>query len=124
MQADRFVRAPGPAAFEDGTPDFTNIPAVELGLELLDSVGLDVVHTRVRALVSWLIEEGAGELALGLTRAEIEGCFAAGDSRMTYDDLRRCIDPHEAGAVRVSLGLASNFEDVFAFREYCRTLLA
>jgi selenocysteine lyase/cysteine desulfurase len=187
VQADRFVLAPGAAAFEDGTPDFTNIPAVELGLELLESVGVDRVHARVRALLAWLIEEvtalrhgngrplvrlygpagadgrggtlamnfydasgaviahpsiergagernislrtgcfcnpGAGELALGLTRAEIEGCFAAGDSRMTYDDLRRCIDPHEAGAVRVSLGLASNFEDVFAFREYCRTLL-
>jgi hypothetical protein len=42
---------------------------------------------------------------------------------MTYDDLRRCIDPHEAGAVRVSLGLVSNFADVFAFREYARNLL-
>jgi hypothetical protein len=42
---------------------------------------------------------------------------------MTYDDLRRCIDPHEAGAVRVSLGLVSNFADVFAFREYARGLL-
>jgi hypothetical protein len=43
---------------------------------------------------------------------------------MTYEDLRRCIDPREAGAVRVSLGLASNFADVWAFREYCRGLLA
>ena len=66
---------------------------------------------------------GAGEVALGLTRPEIEHCFAAGDSRMTYDDLRRCIDPHEAGAVRVSLGLVSNFADVFAFREFARGLL-
>ena len=66
---------------------------------------------------------GAGEVALGLTRPEIEHCFAAGDSRMTYDDLRRCIDPHEAGAVRVSLGMVSNFADVFAFREYARELL-
>jgi hypothetical protein len=59
----------------------------------------------------------------GLTRGEIEHCFAAGDARMTCDDLRRCIDPHEAGAVRVSLGLAGNFADVFAFREYARELL-
>ena len=182
VQADRFVLTPGATGFEDGTPDFTNIPAVEAGLELLQSTGMDLIHERVRALSEWLIDEllafrhgngralvrlygpgttegrgatlalnlydaagrvidhqqversagergislrtgcfcnpGAGEVALGLTRPEIERCFADGDSRMTYDDLRRCIDPHEAGAVRVSLGLASNFADVYAFREY------
>jgi selenocysteine lyase/cysteine desulfurase len=187
VQADRFVPAPGAAGFEDGTPDFTNIPAVELGLDLLQSIDVERIHVRVRALSAWLIEEllalrhgnghplvrlygpttaegrgatlamnlynasghvidhqfversagersislrtgcfcnpGAGEVALGLTRPEIEHCFATGDSRMTYDDLRRCIDPHEAGAVRVSLGLVSNFADVFAFREYARNLL-
>lgn len=187
VQADRFVPAPGAAGFEDGTLDFTNIPAVELGLELLQSIGIERIHERVRALSAWLIEEllalrhsngrplvrlygptttdargatlamnlydasghvidhqlversagernislrtgcfcnpGAGEVALGLTRREIEQCFAAGDSRMTYDDLRRCIDPHEAGAVRASLGLVSNFADVYAFREYTRDLL-
>lgn len=187
VQADRFVLASGPAGFEDGTPDFTNIPAVEWGLELIESVGIERVHERVRVLSGWLIEEllalrhgngqalvrlygppgtgrrggtlamnfydpsgrvldhqliersaaermisvrtgcfcnpGAGEVALGLTRPEIEHCFAAGDSRMTYQDLRRCIDPHEAGAVRVSLGLASTFADAFAFSEYARGLL-
>jgi selenocysteine lyase/cysteine desulfurase len=187
VQADRFVLASGAAAFEDGTPDFASIPAVELGLDLLDSVGIDAIHERVRLLAGWLIEEllalhhgngrplvrlygphttegrgatlamnlydaaghvidhqlvertagergislrtgcfcnpGAGELALGLTRQEIEACYAAGDSGLTYDDLRRCIDPHEAGAVRVSLGLVSNFADVLAFREFARGLL-
>ncbi len=188
VQADRFVLAPGAAGFEDGTLDFVNIPAVELGLELIDEIGIDLVHERVRLLCGWLIEEllalrhgnrrplvrlygpadterrgatlamnlydasghvidhqlversagergislrtgcfcnpGAGEVALGLTRREIEDCFAGGDSRMSYEDLRRCVDPHEAGAVRVSLGLVSNFSDVFAFREYARGLLA
>ena len=187
VQADRYVLAPGSAGFEDGTLDFTNIPAVEVGLELLESVGVDLVHQRVRLLCAWLIEEllalrhgngrplvrlygprslerrgatlamnfydatgrvidhqriertagergislrtgcfcnpGAGEVALGLTRREIQDCFGAGDSRMTYEDLRRCVDPHEAGAVRVSLGLVSNFADVFAFREYAWSLL-
>jgi selenocysteine lyase/cysteine desulfurase len=187
VQADRFVLASGAAGFEDGTLDFTNIPAVELGLALLESVGIDLVHERVRLLAGWLIEEllvlrhgngrplvklygpgntegrggtlamnfydgagrvidhqlvertagerrislrtgcfcnpGAGEVALGLTKQEIETCFAASDSRLTYDDLRRCIDPHEAGAVRVSFGLVSNFADAFAFREYARGLV-
>jgi molybdenum cofactor sulfurtransferase len=188
VQADRHVLSPGEAGFEDGTPDFTNIPAVETGLELLETIGIDLIHQRVRLLCGWLIEEllalhhgngtplvrlygpralerrggtlamnlydaagrvidhplversagergislrtgcfcnpGAGEAALGLTRREVEECFGAGDSRMTYDDLRRCIDPHEAGAVRVSLGLVSNFSDVFAFREFARGLLS
>ena len=31
---------------------------------------------------------------------------------MNYDEFRRCIDPKAAGAVRVSLGLASNLADV------------
>jgi len=187
VQADRFVLAPGAPGFEDGTPDFTNIPAVELGLELMESIGVERIHERVGLLCGWLIEEllslrhangrplvglygprtserrggilamnfhdasgrvidhqlversagergislrtgcfcnpGAGEVALGLTRQEIETCFAAGQSAMTYDDLRRCIDPHEAGAVRVSLGLVSNFADVYAFQEYARGLL-
>jgi len=187
VQADRFVLTPGAAGFEDGTVDFASIPAVEMGLEMLESIGMEVVHQRVRALCGWLLEEllslrhgngqplvrlygphtmeargatiamnlydaagqvidheevertagekgislrtgcfctpGAGELALGLGRREIESCFAASESRMTYEDLRRCVDPHEAGAVRVSLGLASNFADAWAFREFCRGLL-
>jgi molybdenum cofactor sulfurtransferase len=187
VQADRFVFAEGAAGFEDGTPDFTNIPAVELGLELMESIGVERVHQRVLLLTGWLIDRllalhhgngrplvrlygpqttdrrggtlamnfyhpsggaidhqlvelaagrrgislrtgcfcnpGAGEAALGLTRGEIERCFAASGSRMTHDDLRRCIDPREAGAVRVSLGWVSNFADVYAFEEFARSLL-
>ena len=187
VQADRFVLTPGSAGFEDGTPDFANIPAVEDGLDLLEAIGIDCVHTRVLALTDWLLREllalehgngrplvrlygptttarrgatlafnlydagghavdhlqvergaaarglslrtgcfcnpGAGELALGLSRRELEHCFADG-TRMTYDDLRHCIDPGEAGAVRVSLGPISNFADVWAFLEYVHTFVA
>jgi molybdenum cofactor sulfurtransferase len=186
VQADRFVPAAGAAAFEDGTPDFASIPAVEVGLDLLDSVGIERIHTRVTLLADWLLggllalvhqngvplvrlygpatmharggtltfnlqdasgrvidhqvvearaaargislrtgcfcNPGAGELAMGLTREDLEPCFVGGQ-RMSYDDLRRCIDPHAAGAVRVSLGLATNFADVWAFREYARDFL-
>ncbi len=61
VQADRFVLTPGASAFEDGTPDFANIPAVPLGLALLEEVGVDTVHRRVSALTGWL---AAGLLAL------------------------------------------------------------
>jgi molybdenum cofactor sulfurtransferase len=49
------VLARGPAAFEDGTPNFLDLPAVELGLDALDAVGLDAVHARVAALTAELI---------------------------------------------------------------------
>jgi molybdenum cofactor sulfurtransferase len=187
VQADRFVFAPGAAGFEDGTLDFTNIPAVELGLDLLESVRVEVVGQRVRMLTSWLIEElvslrhangrplvrlygpanterrggtlalnlyddaqrlidhrdverraakrrislrtgcfcnpGAGELALGLSRGELDRCFSANATRMTREDLALCVDPKAAGAVRVSLGLVSNFADAYAFVEFVRSFL-
>ncbi len=57
VQADRFVPAPGAAGFEDGTLDFAGIPALELGLEQVESVGIDLIHERVRLLCGWLLEE-------------------------------------------------------------------
>jgi selenocysteine lyase/cysteine desulfurase len=66
---------------------------------------------------------GAGELALGLNRSQMDSCFAGQDDHMTYDDLRRCIDPAAPGAVRVSLGLASNFHDVYVMVDWARSFL-
>jgi selenocysteine lyase/cysteine desulfurase len=187
VQADRFVLSAGTAAFEDGTLDFANIPAVEQGLDLLDGIGLEVVHERVRLLTGWLIDRllalehpggrplvrlygptttegrggtlafnlydvrgrlvdhrvvegraaerrislrtgcfcnpGAGELALGLSRDELEKCFTATPTRMTREDLRLCVDPKAAGAVRASLGLVSNFADAHALVEFARGFL-
>ena len=39
---------------------------------------------------------------------------------MSYDEFRRCIDNKSSGAVRVSLGLASNYADVAAFLDFAR----
>jgi selenocysteine lyase/cysteine desulfurase len=178
VQADRFVFTSGATGFEDGTLDFANIPAVELGLEVIESAGLEIIHERVLLLTGWILDQllelkhangkplvrlygpahterrggtmafnfydhedriidhreverranernislrsgcfcnpGAGELALGLSRGELEKCFAQ-SLRMTREDLRLCIDPKATGAVRISLGLASNFADAFAF---------
>ena len=185
VQADRFVFSTGSAGFEDGTLDFANIPAIEFGLDVIESVGLDIVHERVRQLTGWTIEglldlkhpngkplvrlygpahaerrggtlafnfydaleniidhreverraggrnislrsgcfcnPGAGELALGLSRGELEKCFAK-SLRMTREDLRLCIDPKATGAVRVSFGLASNFADAHALVAFAATL--
>ena len=187
VQADRYFLAPGPEAFEDGTLDYLNIPAVDIDLEFLESIGIDLIHRRVACLAGWLIDSllslrhaggeplialygppstdrrggtitmnfhdgrgavidhqlieeraaargislrtgcfcnpGAGELALGLTKDEMLGCLTRPGSRMAYEDFRRCIDGKSSGAVRVSLGLVSNFPDVLAMVEFAREFL-
>ena len=60
VQADQFRPAHGSARFEDGTPDFLALPAVEYGLELVESAGMAVVHERVRSLTSWVLRELQG----------------------------------------------------------------
>jgi selenocysteine lyase/cysteine desulfurase len=56
VQGDRHYAADGEAAFEDGTPDYLALPAVEMGLAYLESIGLDTIHERVRCLTGWLID--------------------------------------------------------------------
>jgi len=43
---------------------------------------------------------------------------------MTFDDFRRCIDGKSSGAVRVSVGLASNLADVEALGDFAASFLA
>ncbi len=183
VSGDAFVPARGAARFEDGTPDFANIPAVEYGLELLESVGIERVHARIELLCGYLLREllalrhangralarvygpqtparrggtlafnlydpqgrafdhvavergaaelgislrsgsfcnpGAGELALGLLDGGLESC-ASGAARTAED---QGLAAQEAGAVRASLGIVSDFGDVWAFLEYARTFL-
>jgi len=191
VQGDRYFLAEGASAFEDGTPDFLAIPAVEIGLRHLEKVGLDLVHTRCRCLTAWVIREllslhhangrplvrvygplderqrgatvamnfydpaeriidhrrveqaaakrqislrsgcfcnpGGGETALRLSKSELIGCFQQHperDSRFTQEDFRHCVDSKGTGAVRISLGIVSNFEDVRRFVEFATEFLA
>jgi selenocysteine lyase/cysteine desulfurase len=48
---------PGPAGFEDGTINYLSLPAVEIGLKFIESVGIDLIHTRVMCLTGWLIDQ-------------------------------------------------------------------
>jgi molybdenum cofactor sulfurtransferase len=48
---------PGYVGFEDGTVNYLNLPAVEIGLRWLNWIGMDVIHTRVMALTEWLLSE-------------------------------------------------------------------
>lgn len=63
---------------------------------------------------------GGGEIALGLSQTELAACFTGPQQRLTLDDFRLCIDGKSSGAVRVSVGLASNFADVHRFLEFAR----
>ncbi len=187
VQADLYSLAAGAAAFEDGTLNYEVLPAVEYGLDFLESIGIETIHRRVECLTAWLldglaglchatgvplailygptgtggrggtvalnfrdrhgavidhqrIEElanermislrtgcfcnpGAGELALGLSGQEISDCFTQSGFRMTFADFRHCVNDKSIGAVRVSVGLASNFADVHAFLEFARDLV-
>ena len=48
---------PGPAGFEDGTVNYLSLPAVEFGLKYIESIGIDLIHTRVACLTGWLIDQ-------------------------------------------------------------------
>jgi molybdenum cofactor sulfurtransferase len=48
---------PGPAGFEDGTVNYLSLPAVEAGLKFIESIGIEVIHTRVMCLTDWLIDQ-------------------------------------------------------------------
>ncbi len=56
VQGDGHYLVPGEAGFEDGTVNYLNIPAVEIGLRHLAAVGVDVIHERVMCLAGWLID--------------------------------------------------------------------
>src|SRR5215211_4813886 len=57
VQGDRYYMADGASAFEDGTIDYLNIPAVEIGLKHLEAIGYDIIQERVRCLTGWLLAD-------------------------------------------------------------------
>jgi molybdenum cofactor sulfurtransferase len=48
VQREWYQSAPGAAHFEDGTVNFLNLPAVEIGLRFLDRVGIERIHAHVQ----------------------------------------------------------------------------
>ncbi|MFZ5912125.1 MAG: aminotransferase class V-fold PLP-dependent enzyme, partial [Chloroflexota bacterium] len=56
VQGDKYYLADGAAAFEDGTLDYLDIPAIEIGLRHIESIGYEAIHERVRCLTGWLLD--------------------------------------------------------------------
>ncbi len=161
--------------FEDGTIDYLGLPAIEIGLRHVSTVGVDTIHRRTQCLTRWLLERlpairhangapvvrlygpaddhdrggtisfnvldptggvvdfweverlaaerrislrtgcfcnaGASETARGLTAAEMQRVFDLG-RQPSYEDLRASLPGRALGAVRVSVGIATNERDV------------
>jgi len=49
--------APGATGYEDGTVDYLGLPAIAIGLEHLERVGVNSLHDRVCILADWLLEQ-------------------------------------------------------------------
>ena len=65
---------------------------------------------------------GAREMALGFTHEDLAGCFSAKD-HMSFEQFLQVIDGKTTGALRASLGLASNFADMYAYVQFADTFV-
>jgi molybdenum cofactor sulfurtransferase len=68
---------------------------------------------------------GAGEQAHGLTESELRDCFQR-DERMTFEEFITVMSGRvkdAVGGVRVSVGLATSFEDLYRFLAFAETFL-
>ncbi|HCX24825.1 MAG: cysteine desulfurase [Flammeovirgaceae bacterium] len=54
---DRFYLAEDHSKFEDGTINYLDIPALEIGIRHLENVGMDTIHRRVSILTKILLEQ-------------------------------------------------------------------
>ncbi|HSF83304.1 MAG TPA: aminotransferase class V-fold PLP-dependent enzyme [Anaerolineales bacterium] len=186
VRGDAYYLADNEAGYEDGTVNYLDIPAVEIGLQHLNATGIDLIHERVICLTGWLLETlqslrhknnkplvkiygpqdtqmrggtiplnilnpdgkvideriveqaamerlisirtgcfcnpGAGEIAFNLPKAALGGMFAGGE-RLSYDEYLALLGLPSSGALRVSLGLVTNFTDVYRFVEMACTFL-
>lgn len=189
VQGDGYYLAEDEAAFEDGTVDYLNIPAIETGLRHIQNVGIDVIHDRVVALTGWLLDAlgslrhsngqplleihgprdvtarggtvtvtffgsdgealderrveelanhanislrsgcfcnpGAGEIAHGLGQEEMTAFFKTNHT-VSFDELRETLvhQYHKSiGSIRISVGIATNFKDVYRCVEFARSFL-
>jgi selenocysteine lyase/cysteine desulfurase len=186
VQGDKHVMAEGNAAFEDGTIDYLNLPAVEIGLRYLQTIGMDTIHTRITCLVGWLLSNlqalkhlngqplvqiygphtthmrggtialnfltpegqiiderlidhraaladislrtgcfcnpGAGEAAFGITKQAWLN-LPRNPQNIAYEEYLNALGLQSGGAIRISLGIATNFADVYHFLQFARSFL-
>ncbi len=57
VKTSHYYLAQNHERFENGTIDYLGIPAVKIGLDFIDTIGMDKIHSRVRALINYLYEQ-------------------------------------------------------------------
>ena len=188
VQANGHYLSPDEAAFEDGTVNYLNIPAIKTGLQHLEKVGIETIGQRVHCLTGWLLDSllslqhsngkpmvriygptdmqmrggtvtlnfygpeerlldyrrieelanekrislrtgcfcnpGAGEMAEGLTTEDMMAGFNAGPdlSLPHFVQVIQHRGNKSAGAIRISVGLATNFADIYRFMHFAAGL--
>lgn len=65
---------------------------------------------------------GAREISIGYSEEEMAACFKDKE-RMTYEQFIHVIDGKTTGAVRASLGLVTNFADVYSYLQFAATFI-
>ncbi len=198
VQGDGHVMLEGGEAFEDGTLNYLTLPAVEIGLKHLLTIGMETIHERIRCLTGWLLDTllslrhsngrplvevygpqntqqrggtialnfltpdgsivderiieqragmshislrtgcfcnpGAGEAAFHLSKETLQRVFQEeagetlpglfkGEEGLSWDQFLATLGMQSGGAVRVSLGLVTNFADVYRFVQFAQTFL-
>ena len=120
------IRIYGPTTMQDRGGTVT--------VNFYDPQGKLVDHRRIEALASranislrtgCFCNPGAGEVAHGLTREEMAEGFKNRE-RMTFEQFLTVLERRgdkSAGAVRVSLGLVTNFADVCRFLRFAQGFL-
>jgi molybdenum cofactor sulfurtransferase len=183
VQESSYVLLEGNEGFEDGTINYLNLPAVEIGLRHLMAIGMETIHSRVLCLTSWLLQAlkslyhhngvpvvqiygpqnchrrggtiafnfldphgrivdervverrafkihlslrtgcfcnpGAGEAAFHLSGEYLHRAFRKGSDTLPpsherdWNAFLKELGMQSGGAIRVSLGLVTNFADVY-----------
>ena len=65
---------------------------------------------------------GVREVALDFTKERLATCFREKE-RIPYEQFLQVIEGHKTGALRVSVGLATTFGDVYRFMQVARTFI-
>jgi selenocysteine lyase/cysteine desulfurase len=119
------VRLYGPATTEarGGTITFNFLDAGGRHLDHREIAGR-AAAARISLRTGCFCNPGAAETAFGITKEEMSACWGQNSGRgpLNHEDLFSCLDGKPSGAVRVSLGLASNFRDVERFLEFAERL--
>jgi len=57
VQGDRFFLHQGSEGFEDGTLNYLTLPAIEIGLQHIETMEVEKIHERVTCLTGWTLKQ-------------------------------------------------------------------